>query len=218
MIDEKLVTYLESYLTKHRVMRFNEVLKNRTKHFTVATEDVYQLHNTSAVMRTCDVFGIQELHVIEELNVKRIDREIAMGAQKWVDLMRHNSTKQAIESIKKQGYQIVATTPHIHECSLNSFDISKKSCFFFGRETEGLSDEVLEHADQFLTIPMVGFTESLNISVAAAIILENLTNKLRNSNYPWRLSEKEHEILYANWLEKSIKNVDEIKNRFFKTP
>jgi tRNA (guanosine-2'-O-)-methyltransferase len=218
MIDEKLVTYLESYLTKHRVMRFNEVLKNRTKHFTVATEDVYQLHNTSAVMRTCDVFGIQELHVIEELNVKRIDREIAMGAQKWVDLMRHNSTKQAIESIKKQGYQIVATTPHIHECSLNSFDISKKSCFFFGRETEGLSDEVLEHADQFLTIPMVGFTESLNISVAAAIILENLTNKLRNSNYPWRLSEKEQEIIYANWLEKSIKNVDEIKNRFFKTP
>ena len=71
-------------------------------------------------MRTCDVFGIQELHVIEELNVKRIDREIAMGAQKWVDLMRHNSTKQAIESIKKQGYQIVATTPHIHECSKDS--------------------------------------------------------------------------------------------------
>ena len=106
MIDEKLVTYLESYLTKHRVMRFNEVLKNRTKHFTVATEDVYQLHNTSAVMRTCDVFGIQELHVIEELNVKRIDREIAMGAQKWVDLMRHNSTKQAIESIKKQGIKL----------------------------------------------------------------------------------------------------------------
>jgi len=214
MIDEKLVTYLESYLTKHRVMRFNEVLKNRTKHFTVATEDVYQLHNTSAVMRTCDVFGIQELHVTEELNVKRIDREIAMGAQKWVDLMRHNSTKQAIESIKKQGYQIVATTPHIHECSLNSFDISKKSCFFFGRETEGLSDEVLEHADQFLTIPMVGFTESLNISVSAAIILQEVTQQLRASKIDWQLSSNDILEKRFDWCKKTIKSVDAILERY----
>ena len=123
------------------------MLDNRTKHFTVATEDVYQLHNTSAVMRSCDVFGIQELHVIEERNVKRIDREIAMGAQKWVDLVRHHSTKKAIKAIKAQGYQIVATTPHEEDCDLADFDFTKKSCFFFGRETQGLSDEVMKAAD-----------------------------------------------------------------------
>lgn len=214
MIDEKLVTYLESYLTENRIERFSEVLKNRTKHFTVATEDVFQLHNTSAVMRSCDVFGIQELHVIEEQNVKRIDREIAMGAQKWVDLVRHNSTKEAVKSIKAQGYQIVATTPHKNDSSLKDFDFTKKSCFFFGRETEGLSDDVLNEADCFLKIPMVGFTESLNISVSAAIILQDVTQKLRSSTIDWELSDAEQLQKRFDWCKKTIKSFDQILERY----
>ena len=214
IVDEKLVTYLESYLTENRMTRFQEVLSQRTKHFTVAMEDVYQLHNTSAVMRSCDVFGIQELHVIEERNVKRIDREIAMGAQKWVDLVRHHSTKKAITSIKAQGYQIVATTPHEEDCDLADFDITKKSCFFFGRETQGLSDEVLINADCFLKIPMVGFTESLNISVSAAIILQDVTQKLRVSNLEWQLSETEKLQKRFDWCKKTIKSFDDILERY----
>ncbi|MEZ4796260.1 MAG: RNA methyltransferase [Flavobacteriaceae bacterium] len=214
MVDKKLVEYLETYLTQQRRERFNMVLKNRTKHFTVATEDVYQLHNTSAVMRSCDIFGIQELHVIEEQNVKRIDREIAMGAQKWVNLVRHHSTKEAIKSIKAQGYQIVATTPHEKHCDLVDFDIAKKSCFFFGRETEGLSDEVLKQADCFLKIPMVGFTESLNISVSAAIILQDVTQKLRASDLKWQLTENEKLQIRFNWCKKTIKSFDKILERY----
>lgn len=214
MVDKKLVEYLETYLTENRIERFNKVLDNRTKHFTVATEDVYQLHNTSAVMRSCDVFGIQELHVIEEHNVKRIDREIAMGAQKWVDLVRHHSTKEAIKSIKSQGYQIVATTPHEEGCDLADFDITKKSCFFFGRETQGLSDEVLINADCFLKIPMVGFTESLNISVSAAIILQDVTQKLRVSNFEWQLSKTEKLQKRFDWCKKTIKSFDDILERY----
>lgn len=214
MVDKKLVEYLETYLTENRIERFNKVLDNRTKHFTVATEDVYQLHNTSAVMRSCDVFGIQELHVIEERNVKRIDREIAMGAQKWVDLVRHHSTKKAIKSIKAQGYQIVATTPHEEDCELADFDITKRSCFFFGRETQGLSDEVMNNADCFLKIPMVGFTESLNISVSAAIILQDVTQKLRTSNIKWQLSETEKLQKRFDWCKKTIKSFDDILERY----
>jgi tRNA (guanosine-2'-O-)-methyltransferase len=213
-VDKKLVEYLEMNLTENRVKRFNKVLNNRTKHFTVATEDVYQLHNTSAVMRSCDVFGIQELHVIEEQNVKRIDREIAMGAQKWVDLIRHHSTKEAITAVKAQGYQIVATTPHENDSNLADFDYTKKSCFFFGRETQGLSDEVINHADCFLKIPMVGFTESLNISVSAAIILQDLTQKLRASNIKWQLSETEKLEKRFDWCKKSIKSFDNILERY----
>src|SRR5690606_5288193 len=99
--------------------------------FTVATEDVYQLHNTSAVIRSCDVFGIQEISIIEERNRKRIDREIAMGAQKWVDLRRFHTAKACVDQLRADGYQIVATTPHAHGCDLQDFDIRKKSCFFF---------------------------------------------------------------------------------------
>ena len=214
MVDNKLVEYLETYLTKNRIERFNKVLDNRTKHFTVATEDVYQLHNTSAVMRSCDVFGIQELHVIEERNVKRIDREIAMGAQKWVDLVRHHSTKEAIKAIKAQGYQIVATTPHEEDCDLADFDFTKKSCFFFGRETQGLSDEVMKAADCYLKIPMVGFTESLNISVSAAIILQAVTQKMRSSNLEWQLTENEKLQKRFDWCKKTIKSFDEILDRY----
>ncbi|MDX1279172.1 RNA methyltransferase [Oceanihabitans sediminis] len=215
MTDIKLLEYLENHLTENRRNRFHKVIKQRTKHFTVATEDVYQLHNTSAVMRSCDVFGIQELHIVEEVNSKSIDREIAMGAQKWVDLDRFHSVKDCIASVKEKGYQIVATTPHTNDCLLQDFDITKKSCFFFGRETEGLSQEVLDAADCYLKIPMVGFTESLNISVSAAIVLQDVTSRLRQSDLAWQLSEEEQRAKRLDWMKKSIKSYDQIVERFY---
>ena len=209
-----MVEYLESYFTEKRKARFEQVLSQRTKHFTVATEDVYQLHNTSAVMRSCDVFGIQELHVIEEQNVKRIDREIAMGAQKWVDLKRYNSSSDCLKKLKQNGYQIVATTPHLNDCVLEDFDVTKKSCFFFGRETEGLSKEVMDHANCFLKIPMVGFTESLNISVSAAIILQHVTSKLKKTDLYWQLTEEEILEKRFDWCKKTIKSFDQILEHY----
>ncbi|NOY47117.1 MAG: RNA methyltransferase [Chlorobi bacterium] len=214
MADIKLIEYLESYLTESRKARFELVLSQRTKHFTVATEDVFQLHNTSAVMRSCDVFGIQELHVIEEQNVKRIDREIAMGAQKWVDLQRYNSVSDCIKALQQKGYQIVATTPHDSDCMLEEFDVTKKSCFFFGRETEGLSKEVMENASCFLKIPMVGFTESLNISVSAAIILQHVTSQLKKSDINWQLNNTELLEKRFDWCKKTIKSFDKILERY----
>ncbi|MEM5566807.1 RNA methyltransferase [Psychroserpens sp. AS72] len=217
MIDINLLEHLESYLTAHRKERFAKILSQRTKHFTVATEDVYQLHNTSAVMRSCDVFGIQELHIIEEQNSKDIDREIAMGAQKWVDLNRYHSVKKALKDLKHQGYQIVATTPHENDNVLSEFDVTKKSCFFFGRETEGLSQEVINEADCFLKIPMVGFTESLNISVSAAIILQDVTAKLKASDVVWQLSEEEQLEKRLDWCKKTIKSYEQVIERFYES-
>ena len=214
MIDIKLLDHLEGYLTENRKTRFDAVLSQRTKHFTVATEDVYQLHNTSAVIRSCDVFGIQEVNIVEERNTKRIDREIAMGAQKWVDLNRYHSVKDCMEGLKQGGYQIVATTPHTNDCELKDFDVTKKSCFFFGKETEGLSQEVMDVADSFLKIPMVGFTESLNISVSAAIILQHVKSKLKASDVDWKLSETEMMDKRFDWCKKTIKSFDEILERY----
>ncbi len=215
MINIQLLQYLESFLTEKRLNRFNEVLSQRTKHFTVATEDVYQLHNTSAVIRSCDVFGIQEINIVEERNTKRIDREIAMGAQKWVDLNRFNSVKDCIQELKQKGYQIVATTPHMNDCELQDFDVTKKSCFFFGRETEGLSDEVINQADSFLKIPMVGFTESLNISVSAAIILQQVTSKLKQTDINWQLTVEEKNEKKLDWIKRTIHSYDKIVGRFY---
>lgn len=215
MVDHDLLNYLEGYLTDSRKQRFEAVLAERTKHFSVAIEDVFQLHNTSAVIRSCDVFGIQDLHVIEERNRKRIDREIAMGAQKWVDVYRHHSVVDCMRDIKSKGYQIIATTPHQDDTLLQDFDISRKSCFFFGRETEGLSQEVIQQADGFLKIPMFGFTESLNISVSAAIILQHVTTKLRESDISWGLSKDEKSEKKLDWIKKTIKSYEEIVAHYY---
>ena len=215
MIDISLLKYLETYLTENRKERFEHVLSQRTKHFTVAIEDVYQLHNTSAVIRSCDVFGIQDVHIIEERNLKKIDREIAMGAQKWVDVNRYHSVEDCITEVRRQGYQIIATTPHENDSVLRDFDISKKSCFFFGRETEGLSEEVMHQADGFLKIPMVGFTESLNISVSAAIVLQHVASELRQSDIAWGLSDEEKNEKKLDWIKKTIKSYDEIVAHYY---
>ncbi len=215
MKDLALLSYLESIISENRKQRFLEILENRTKHFTVAVEDVYQMHNTSAVMRSCEVFGIQELNVIEQKYAKTIDKQIAMGAQKWVDIFEHSSSEACINSLRQKGYQIIATTPHNDSCMIEKFDISKKSALFFGTEKEGLSEEVIQQADGYLKIPMVGFTESLNISVSAAIIIQDITNRLRNSTIDWKLSDEEIMEKRLDWARKSIKDIDFIEQRYF---
>ena len=216
-LDNQLLEHLLSYLTERRKELFTEVSSKRTKHFTVVTEDVYQLHNTSAVMRSCDVFGIQDLHVIEEKLGKKIDREIAMGAQKWVNIHRHPSTNECIDILKKEGYQIIATSPHNNSTELSEFDITKKSAFFFGKEKEGLSNTVLNNADGFLKIPMYGFTESLNISVSAAIILQSVVTRLKDSNVDWKLTESEKKEIIFHWTKRTIKSADQIIDCFYKS-
>lgn len=215
MIDLDYLAFLENILTDNRKERFLDVLANRTKHFTVAVEDVFQMHNTSAVMRSCEVFGIQELNIIEQRFGKRIDKEIALGAQKWVDINRFDTVEGCMTSLRNQGYQIIATTPHENDCLIQDFDITKPSALFFGTEKDGLSPEIMEQADGFLKIPMVGFTESLNISVSAAIIIQNLTNRLRNSDIKWQLSDEEIIEKRLLWAKNSIKDIKRIEARYY---
>jgi tRNA (guanosine-2'-O-)-methyltransferase len=220
MVDYKLITYLEQFVSERRRDLFKQVLEQRTRHFTVAIEDIYQSHNASAVVRSCDVFGIQDIHIIENKYTFNTSKQVAKGAQKWLDFEYYrkrntNNTLKCIENLKSKGYQIVATTPHNDSCYLQNFDVTKKSAFFFGVEKAGLSKDVLLNADVNLKIPMVGFTESLNISVAAAIILQSTTEKLKKSNAKWQLSTPEKDAEYLKWLEKSIKSITKIKAHFY---
>ncbi|WP_127020933.1 TrmH family RNA methyltransferase [Flagellimonas beolgyonensis] len=214
MVDLDLLAYLEGYLTEERKQRFLEVLQHRTKHITIAIEDVYQMHNTSAIIRSCDVFGVQEVHVVEDRFAKRLDKNIAMGAEKWVDVRRYHNTKDCITNLKQQGYQIIATTPHNDSTLLPEFYPDQKSAIFFGTEKEGLSDVVMHQADGFLKIPMVGFSESLNVSVAAAIIIQDLAHKVRASEVDWQLTEAEILDKRMDWTQKSIQHVKGIIKRY----
>lgn len=218
MKDIELLNYLQSFLTDKRKATFEKILAKRTRHLTVVLEDIYQKHNTSAVVRNCDIFGIQDLYIIENKYNSYVSNQVAKGAQKWIDFYEYNqheyNTKICINSLRDQGYQIIATTPHNESCLLQDFDITKKSALVFGVEKEGVSDYIMNEADGYLKIPMVGFTKSLNISVAVAIILQDLTARLRNSTVNWQLSEKEKNNKRIDWCKKTILNVDEIVKRF----
>lgn len=218
MIDKKLLQYFEGYLTDKRKNLFKKVLEERTRHFTVVLEDIFQPHNASAVVRTCDIFGVQDVYAIENKYTNKVSRHVAKGSQKWITSKRYKSdgdnTKICLDSLREKGYKIIATTPHNDSCMLQDFDVTQKSAFVFGVEAEGVSETVMKKADGFLKIPMVGFTESLNISVAAAIILQDVTTKLRNSDVNWHLSQEEKDILYFDWVQKTIKNVDKIEAHY----
>ena len=134
MDKQELLVKLQPFLSEDRMQKFDLILANRTRHFTVAVENIFQSHNASAVMRNCDCFGVQDLHVIANDNQYELSKHVAMGAEKWVDMhsyyKKENNTQDCIDAIKSQGYQIVATTPHTDDVLLPDFDISKKSAFF----------------------------------------------------------------------------------------
>ena len=218
MIDIEFLNFLEDFVSEKRKETFHKVLENRTRHFTVVLEDIFQPHNSSAVIRSCDIFGLQDVHIIQNKYSSKVSRHVAKGSQKWLNIKKYNqtatNTQDCLDTLRNNGYQIIATTPHNDSCVLHEFDITKKAAFVFGVEKEGVSEYTMNQADGFLKIPMVGFTESLNISVAAAIILQDVTTKLRASEIHWKLSEKEKEILYADWIQKSIKSIKKITERY----
>jgi tRNA (guanosine-2'-O-)-methyltransferase len=222
MIYEGLIDYISQFITEERFSLYKKIIEHRTKYITVVLEDIYQSQNASAVIRTCDCFGIQDIHVIENRNKFKINYNVSLGSTKWVDLHLYNgrddNTLEAINSLKEQGYRIVAASPHSNDTSLDDFDLTKgKVAIVFGTERRGISDVVQHNADEFLKIPMYGFTESFNISVSAAIILHDLTCKLRSSGISWNLDKSEKDEILLEWIRKRIKGGDLIVKKYIES-
>jgi len=218
-MTDRLIKYLSQFITEERNKLFDTVLSERTRYIKVVLEDIYQPHNASAVLRTMDCFGIQDACIIENMNEYHVNPDVALGSSKWLTLekfnKKENNTLEAIENLKKENYRIVATTPHTFDTKLDDFDLKKgKAALFFGTEMHGLSKVVLENADDFVKIPMYGFTESFNISVSAAIILYHLTEKLKKLQDHWQLSENERKEIKLEWLKRSIKRSDLLIDNF----
>jgi len=221
MTDKGLIKYLSSVITEERFSQIQNVLQNRTRYLTVVLEDIYQSQNASAVLRTCDCFGIQDVHIIENKNEYNINPDVVQGASKWLDLnhynKKENNTLDAIKKLKADGYRIVATTPHTNDVNLEKFNISAgKTALVFGTELTGISETVRENADEFLKIPMYGFTESFNISVSAAIILHHLIFKLNETDIDWKLSPEEAEDTLLKWLRITVKKSELLEKRYYR--
>lgn len=219
-LQKELIEYLSNLISENRRAKFDEVLKYRTRHITIVLEDLYQPHNASAVLRSCDIFGIQDIHIVENKNIYVVNRDIALGSSKWLNTFKYsqteNNTKLCIDQLKAKGYQIVATSPHKNGCTIKELSIDKPVALIFGTELTGISDTIKENADAFVQIPMFGFTESFNISVSVALCLHTLTTKLHQSDVNWNLSDAEKDDLLLVWLRNTIRKVDLIEKDFYK--
>lgn len=215
---QKLISLLTPLVTEHRLSRMHEVLDFRTRHLTVVMEDIYQSQNASAVLRSCECFGVQDVHIIENRNPYEINPDVALGANKWLSLHTYSeevfNTVNCLKQLKELNYQIIATTPHKNDCLLEELPVEKKTALIFGTELKGLSTEAIDMADGFVKIPMSGFTESFNISVSAAICLYHLTPRIRASVKNWQLTSEERADVLLQWLMISVKNAAGIIKHF----
>jgi tRNA (guanosine-2'-O-)-methyltransferase len=216
-----LIDHLSGFVTENRLSLFKRILSVRTRYITVLLEDIYQSQNASAVLRTCECTGIQDVHIVEQMNQYEINRDVALGSNQWLTLKYYNTGENniddAVATLKNRGYRIVATSPHVEGTTPETFDLtSGKAVLMFGTELNGLTDSALKLADEFIHIPMVGFTESYNISVSAAIVLYHLRGRLDASSLDWKIGKHEQSELLLEWLRTSIKISGKIEEQFRK--
>ncbi len=214
-----LITYFSQFLPENKINIIEEKLKLRTEYMTLVLEDIYQSHNASAVLRTSECFGINTVHVIENMNKYSLQTQVAMGAGQWMNVKQYNQSQEnnsmaCLTSLKEQGYRIVATSPHSQGVNLEDFEFNGKFALVFGNEKLGISGDVAEMADDFLNIPMFGFTESLNISVSAGICIHHLIHKLHKSDVNFQLTEEEQEELKLKWYRRIIRNAEQLEKHF----
>ncbi|MBR5849547.1 MAG: RNA methyltransferase [Alistipes sp.] len=210
------IAYLSSFMTEERFSLFERTLAQRTHYMTILAENTFHPHNAAALIRHCEAFGVQSMHTIETDCVFDPSQNISRGSDRWLNLVRHHSTAEALSALKAEGYRLVATTPHRESCTPETFDVTKgKFALIFGTEHAGISDEAMEAADEYLRIPMCGMVESLNVSASAAILIYQLTQRIRSQVSNWPLSEEEQTHLLYAWTRLSVKDADRILQRKF---
>jgi len=213
--NEELIEFLRDYVTPNKQEKIAAVLEDRTRHLALVLEDIYQPHNASACLRSCDCLGVQDIHVVERRNEYRPNNEISMGSAKWLTMHRYHQTGSCIDSVKKRGYRLIATTPNAEGYDLLTLPLDQPVAIMFGTEEQGLSQEALEAADATLRLPMYGFTQSYNISIAVALTLSRLVERLRNSDLPWKLDEADKKEMTLAFYRRIVKRHDLLEENFW---
>jgi len=215
----RLCEFFRNLKLEKRTELMDRVLHDRTRYITVALENIYQPHNASAVLRSCDCFGVQDVHIIENSYQYELNPHVSLGAAQWLNLHRHNrldnNTSDCLTNLKNEGYRIVATTPDPKAVSIHDFDVKKgKFALLFGTEKFGLTPEAFAMADEFIRIPMYGFTESFNISVSVSLCLFHFTERIRAEKADWKLSVEEQTDIYLQWYRNTTTNSEMIERKF----
>lgn len=218
VLNDYIYHCFQTLLTPHKAQLFDLVAAQRTRYISIVLEDLFQEHNASAVIRTSECFGIQDLYAIEDKNKYTLQRKVARGAGQWIDLHRFTergkASQDAILHLKQAGYKIVATSPHSDAFTPDSLPIEDPIAFCFGTERMGLSRFILENADYHVKIPMYGFTESFNLSVSVALLLQALKTRLIDSKIEWRLNHEEQIALKIAWSKRMLNGGEFLEKQF----
>ncbi|MEM9324453.1 MAG: RNA methyltransferase [Bacteroidota bacterium] len=211
MSIQRQIEILEPFVTENKKQLIERVMAHRTRFLTVVLEDIHKPHNASAVLRTCECLGIQDVHTIERKNIYEVNPYVLRGASKWLTLHHHREYEPeesvgCVEWLEERGYEIVATTVDDDAEDPQYFDLTQKTAICFGNEDVGVSDKTLRRAKRRIKIPMRGFTESYNLSVSVAIVMNDLMRNLLLSKRPWGLSEEEKRELKLEWYKAVVKN------------
>jgi len=217
-----LTEHLANYITDHKKNFVNQVLDQRTRHVTIVLEEIFQSQNASAVIRTCECMGLQDIHIIENEVKYSINRRVLKGSYKWVDMHKYRTrektgTEQCFAELKREGYKILVTDPSPDGKSIYDIPVDNKLAIVMGNELNGTSAYALAHADEKVHIPMYGFTESLNISVSAALCLQAVLPRLRQSDVHWQLTDVEKAFIRLQWYRKMVRRCEIVEREFLKT-
>jgi len=219
-VEYRLLEHLGQYITEHRKSIIDQVLGLCTRHLTVVLENIYQSHNASAVVRSCECLGLQDIHIIEGITPYQVNKKVLKGSYKWVNVIRYKSGQAArmcFDALKEKGYSIVITDPLGH-IPVHELDISgSKVALVFGNEDAGVSAYARQRSDESVRIPMYGFTESMNISVSVAICIQVLMARLRAGEWTYGLAPDERDELKLSWYRKVVKRSDLIEKRFLQS-
>ena len=179
-------------MTPERLATIKASLDKRQTDLTVVMENVRKPHNLAAVARTLEAVGGLEIHAITELTSIRLTQMSAGGTKKWMKVNKHPNTEQGLNDLKQQGFQIVATTLSENSKDYRDIDYTKPTAILVGEELEGISEQAIEMADEHISIPMIGMVQSLNVSVASALVLyEAYHQRMAAGSYEHRSLDKE---------------------------
>lgn len=208
---QEILEKLEPLLTEERIQRMNVVIENRTFGFIPVLENIYDRGNISAVMRSAEAFGFFRCHIIEQENAKfKASNRVTKGADKWLDVKVHRSAESSVKELKSQGFQIFAT--HLEASkSIEVVDFSKPTAIVLGNEKEGVSPEMVDLCDGNVIIPMQGFSQSFNISVAAALVFQQAYLARKKAlGQSGDLSREEKLFVRANYVLRNLENPGKI--------
>ncbi|MBV2224933.1 MAG: RNA methyltransferase [Cloacibacterium sp.] len=206
--------YLKQFLTDERLSKIEYFSQESSDFVLPVMEDVYQFRNAAAIVRSVEACGFHHVVALEEENVFNPNLKVTKGAETWVKVEKMPNNLYSLKEIKNRGYKILAVSPENNATMLPDYKVKEPIALVFGTELEGVSDEILEFADETLAIPMYGFTKSFNVSVAAAICMYELKQKLMKSGIDYKLSEEKLLEMKIRWTVNSIRSGEELLERF----